>query len=275
MKQVTLVALYGEKKKEVADLVALCQKVIAEALRTCSKPGAFKPYELAQVHATIVGLERYAGSRHDNLNYEAKRQRKVPMNVDGYFNYLRQCGHIPFEVQIGGFAERDYPFTSRDTTPFKRSFSVQEGKDREKDSERVVVMGWPVRGKPLDTEPGSSATWAQEARLYPTTLDAIRHAAQGFGILHGYHKAPTDVDNDLFFRIGLIEPKALTPPARSYLEYKIRRLLGAQPPLIIDIGPDDIFVASYVDDTLPPDSTKTWPLTDPRVTGPFVESLYE
>jgi hypothetical protein len=31
------------------------------------------------------------------------------MDFDGFFAYLRVCDQIPFKVQIGGFANRDYP----------------------------------------------------------------------------------------------------------------------------------------------------------------------
>ena len=143
--------------------------------------------------------------------------------------------------------------------------------------DRVVVMGWPVRGGPLSRAPATPAAWAGESRLYPPTLDLIRHAAQGFGILHGYHRSAKHVDNDLFFRIGLINAAATaTASATSFekLEHQIREFLSAQRPLIEEIRLNDISIAAYEDDQLPLSSTRTWSLADPEVTGSFVAGLF-
>ena len=70
-------------------------------------------------------------------------------------------------------------------------------------------MGWPIRGEPVSMPETTPEGFIQESRIYPMTLVVVRRAAQGFGILHGYHRALTDVDNDLFFRIGLVDEKAV------------------------------------------------------------------
>jgi hypothetical protein len=261
MAQVTLVSLYGEKKSALATLIAQCQELVTNAVGA-----AFTPYDIRQIHATITGLEALVGPPAYNANFAKYRGRDVVMDFDGFFAYLRVCDQIPFEVQIGGFANRDYPFTSRKTVPYERSFSVQ--------GDKVVVMGWPIRGEPSLLPPSTAAAIAQEARIYPATLDAMRHAAQRFGILHGWHKTPIDVDNDLFFRIGMIDSKSLTPAATSMLESQGRDYLTTQPPLVIEIPLDDISVAAYEDDQLPLASTRASALTDSKVTGDFVVGLY-
>jgi hypothetical protein len=139
--------------------------------------------------------------------------------------------------------------------------------------DKVVLMGWPVRGEPFTAAPATPAASSPEARIYPATLDTMRHAAQRFGILHSYHKTLTDVDNDLFFRIGLVDPKAVTPATTSALETQMRQHLSTQPPLVIEIRLEDISIAAYEDDRLPVASTQTWSLADPRVTGDFVAAL--
>ena len=94
-------------------------------------------------------------------------------------------------------------------------------------------MGWPIRGKPFQQPPATPSAWVQEARLYPLTLDVVRHAAQVYGVLHAYHRALTDVDNDLFFRIGLlVDQTSLTERVRETLETEARQFLSTQPPLI-------------------------------------------
>jgi hypothetical protein len=259
MKQITLISLYGKKNKDFAALIERCQEFVRSAAGV-----VFAPYDSSQIHGTIIGLELGAASALHNANFAKYRSREVVMDLDGFFNYLRRCGHFPLEVQIGAYDKRDYPFTSRQTIPYERSFSIQ--------NDRIVMMGWPIRGNPSLVTPATPCAWVQEARLYPLTLDVIRHAAQGFGVLHSYHRELNDVDNDLFFRIGLVDPKSLTEQARRALEGEVRQFLSKQVPLVLDLRLDDIFVAVYEDDTLPPSSTQVWPLTDPKVNQEFVLS---
>ncbi len=252
MKQATLISLYGEKRGDFTALIKRCQESVGGV------PGvAFTPYDPVQIHGTIFGLERKLGSPGCNANFAKHRSRDVIMDLDGILDYLRACGRFPLEIQIGGYGNREYPFTSRDSTPYERSFSIQ--------ADKVVMMGWPVRGNPFGLPPATPCAWVQEASLYPRTLDLIRHAAQGFGILHSYHRRLNDVDNDLFFRIGLVDPKSLTKRTLAVLEAKVRKLLSEQPPLLLEIRLEDVFVAAYEDDTLPPSSTQVWSLTDPRL----------
>src|SRR5271166_7019176 len=144
--------------------------------------------------------------------------------------------------------------------PYERSFSIQ--------GDKVVVMGWPIRGKPFQQPPATLSAWVQEARLYPLTLDVVRHAAQVHGVLHAYHRALTDVDNDLFFRIGLlVDQTSLTERVRETLETEARQFLSIQPPLILNIRLDQVSVALYEEDTLPRSSTRVWSLADPYLTA--------
>jgi len=258
--QLTLISLYGSKTGNLAAAIARCQEI---ADRTVG--AAFTPYDMHQIHATIIGLERHHPPA-DNANFSKHRDHDVAMDFAGFLAYLRGCEYIPFRVQVGGFANRDYSFTSRNKPPYERSFSVQ--------GDKVVVMGWPVRGEPIAASPGTPAARAQEARTYPPTLDAIRRAAQSFGILHPYHRTDADVDNDLFFRIGLIRPEATTPSAVRALEMQVRQLLSAQRPLVIEVRLGDIYLAAYDDDRLPVSTTRVWSLADPQVTGSFVAGLF-
>lgn len=258
--QVTLISLYGDKHQEFAAAITQWQQVVAQAFGS-----AFTPYDVRQIHATIIGLEQQRAPLY-NANFAKHRGREIAMDLTGFLTYLRGCGHIPFAVQLGGFANRDYPFTSRETIPYERSFSVQ--------GDKVVVMGWPVRGEPCPASPATPAAGVPAAEIYPPTLDLIRRAAQDFGILHGYHRTVTDMDNDLFFRIGLLDPKATTPTATIALEAQVRQLLSTQRPLVIEIRLEEICIATYEDDRLPVASTRIWPLADPKVNGSFVAGLF-
>jgi hypothetical protein len=82
-----------------------------------------------------------------------------------------------------------------------------------------------------------------------------------------------DVDNDLFFRIRLVDPKSVTEQALALLEGEVRHFMSERPPLIFEIRRlDEIFVAAYEDDTLPRSSTQVWSLTDPRLNQDFIMS---
>jgi hypothetical protein len=261
--QVTLVSLYGKKSNSrLAAVIAQCQQIVTNALST-----TFTPYDEEQVHATIVGLERRSRSRFENDNFARLRNRNQTMAFDGFLGYLRGCGHFPLQVQIGGFRDRCYPFTSRRANPYERSFSIQ--------GDKAVVMGWPIRGEPVSMPETTSQNFIQESRIYPMTLDAVRRAAQGFGILHAYHQALTDVDNDLFFRIGLVEEKAVLLENIPALEQRVRQFLSEEIPLIVEITLDEVFVAAYKDNTLPRTSTNVWSVTDPKVDGQLISGLYK
>src|ERR1700683_612945 len=108
MPQLTLISLYGDKPKKLAALIAECQDLAARVVGS-----AFTRYDLRQIHATIIGLERREGTAAGNANFSKHRGSEVTMDFDGFLTYLRRSAQIPFEVQIGGFANRDYPFTSR------------------------------------------------------------------------------------------------------------------------------------------------------------------
>jgi hypothetical protein len=249
MMQVTVVALYGEKRSDLAALIARCQELCRGVLGV-----GFRSYDPFQIHATIFGLERKVGSPLYNANFSKYQGRDLVMDLPGILDYLRHCDRFPLQVQVGGYGKRDYPFTSRQACPWERSFSIQ--------GDKVVVMGWPICGEPFQQPPAS----IREARLYPLTLDAVRRAAQAYGVLHAYHRDLTDIDNDLFFRIGLLADRtSLTTRVRDTLEAEVRQFLSIQPPLILDIRLDQVSVVLYEEDTLPPSSTRAWSLVDPNL----------
>jgi hypothetical protein len=242
MLQATLVSLYGEKEQALCTLIKQCQELVQATVDR-----AFRPSDIQQIHATIFGLEQKVGSASLNLNFWKYRGRDTTMDFDGLAEFLRMTENLPLYVQIGGFEKRDYPFTSRQSTPYERSFSIQ--------GDKVVLMGWPVRGTPFLVPPTTPQLWVQEAQVYPRTLDSLRRRAQNFGVLHAYHRTIRDIDNDLFFRIGLIDP--LLDDARVVLESRIREYLRAQSPLIVEMRADQISIAVYQDETLPVSTTKT------------------
>lgn len=131
--QVTLVAYYGKKPSAIEALIRSLQEELNHRLRS-----AFEPYEVDQVHATIIGLEALReGSEIVNVNSQELRGERRPMNWAKILNFIDTTSRLPFEVQIGGFSPAAaYPFTSRTEHPYFRSFSLQGA--------IAVAMGWPV-----------------------------------------------------------------------------------------------------------------------------------
>lgn len=269
--QVALVALYGEKKGELSqlrDLIEFCQGHVKNKLGS-----TFTPYRLEQVHATILGLERCSGATRQNLNFSKRHQspRAVEMDFDGLLSFLRRCHQLPFTAQIAGFTDREYPFVSdpfgsnKECRPYERSFSIQ--------GDKVVMMGWPIRGRPWETAPTKPHEFVQEGRVYPLNLDEIRYAAQRYGVLHSYHKTSTTVDNDLFFRIGLLRSAPDEEAARALSE-EVREHLSNMAPVIIEVALENLYLAAYENTELPADTTRVWSLADNRITGQFIAALY-
>jgi hypothetical protein len=131
------------------------------------------------------------------------------------------------------------------------------------------MIGWPIREAET-----SASNFAQERHMYPSNLEEIRRAAEGFNILHRYYFGLTDIDNDFYFRIGLIHQLAPDSPLCRQAEHVVREFLSAIKPVIVEITLADVYVASFQDETLPLASTKIWSVNNGRVTPEFIWSLY-
>jgi len=260
MHQLSLVAFYGKKDKRLLDLIGECQKRVG-AVRGIR----FQPYDVRQIHGTIVCLARRVGTMV-NLNMSKYRHRQADMDFAGLLNFIRMGGRFPFQVQIGGFQNRDYAFTSEGKRPYERSFQAKGG--------RIVLIGWPVRGCPLLAAELGTMDLIQEARIYPNALDDIRRALQAFNILHRYHSSITDTDNDFYFRIGILDPTSVTSESLGKLQEDVRAYLSSIRPIILEVGIADLYVACYENEELPLDSTRVWSVSDEEVTPTFLRALY-
>ncbi len=264
MKQATIVMFYGPKPSCLATLIATCQEQVAHILGNC-----FHPYDIGQVHATLVSLEQVPGSAGFNRYFYTYRNQMRPMDVSGLLNFLRKGGHFPLRVQIGGFQKKDYPFTSQGQRPYERSFSIVGV-----EAAIPLLVGWPV----LERSPASEVSardMEQESEDYPTTLDKIRRSVQAFNVIHRYHRTPTDIDNDFYFRIGLLHQPFPGYELRKKTEGMLREHLRTVQPIIVDITAADLSIISYRDETLPLASTQAWQIHDIKVTPDFILSLYQ
>ena len=256
--QATIVALYGDKPEPLRAFLLTCQDVVAEVLGPC-----FRAYRPDQIHGTIVGLERDEREAACllNRNFATLRGGEATMDFGGLLAFLRNGGLIPFRVQIGGFEERDYPFFSRGARPFDRSFSLQ--------GRSAVVMGWPVVA--ASHPAGAAPAAGKEVPLYAPTLARLRRGAERFGILHAYHAAAADRDNDFYFRIGVVDdPRSVDDSLAECLSGQLRRLLAAQEPVFATVGLSQVSVAFYQSAELPPATTQAFALDNPGVTDAFI-----
>jgi hypothetical protein len=247
-----LVAIYGDKPIELARLITDCQSRISDMLGT-----TFHPYDMQQVHATITGIGQAKPCTLPNTGFHGHYGKQGEMDFDGLINYLLKSGILPFQIQIGGFQKREYPFLSRGIQPYDRSFSFGGG--------IAFIVGWPIRGTPNTNQNPTVNDLLHENRIYPTKLDEIRQAAKGFGFLHKYYEHINDFDNDFYFRIGLFDSMSISDEDQEAVEYSIRQFLSDTPPITIEINQSDLYFVFSDKETLPRDSTKTFSISDPNV----------
>lgn len=247
-----LIAIYGEKPIELAHLIMDCQSRISKIIGA-----AFHPYNLHQVHATITSIGQAQPAT-------AIVNRQGMMDIEGLVNFLYRSGILPFQVQIGGFQKRQYPFLSRGIQPYNRAFSLRDGK--------ALIIGWPVRGTPSTSENPTAMDLLQESKNYPTTLDKIRQSAKGFGCLHRYYNNINDFDNDFYFRIGLFDSMSLSEEKQEAVENDVRQFLSDSP-VTIEINKSDLYFAFSDKETMPRDTTITFSLTDPNVSASVISQI--
>jgi hypothetical protein len=111
----TVVAWYERLPGGLDRLVARIQALAAARLGT-----AFAPRDPAQIHATLIGLERAPD----------------PFDPGPLATHLRAVLAPPLAIQFGGFALSDRRMLSRGLPLHDRTFGLRDG--------RAVLMGWPV-----------------------------------------------------------------------------------------------------------------------------------
>jgi len=82
--QATLVAIYGTKPARLAEVLRECQRLVANVFGD-----SFAPYDIDQIHATIVGLEQIPKSPQLNRNLSQSRDRLQQMDLPGFLSSLK------------------------------------------------------------------------------------------------------------------------------------------------------------------------------------------
>jgi hypothetical protein len=119
----TVVAWYDTLPDDLALLVGQVQASAARLLG-----GAFTARDPAQVHATVIGLER----------------APAPFDLSPLATHLRSALSPPWTIRFGGFPPGDRRLLSCGLSLHDRTFGVY--------GDKVVLVGWPVdEGAPQRT----------------------------------------------------------------------------------------------------------------------------
>lgn len=221
---ISVVAFYGPKPGPLRDLLIHVQDLVAGHVG-----GAFRPYSLDQVHATLIALNGVRDRRTGavvNEYFRTYRGVSVTMDLGRVAAILARRFAAPLEVRLGGFGRgQEIPFTSRGQHLYQRSFSVQ--------GDAFVLVGWPA------------AALAGAGR----PVDDMRREMAAAGALHRYHAAATDVDDDLHLVVGHHAGAPAAALARA--EAAVRDSLAAGP-VRVALGLGDIQVVAADSRTLAP-----------------------
>ena len=244
---VSLVAFYGDKPIELINLIKRLQRKLDDDKLLEDK---FIPYQIEQVHATIIGCEGLRNSQGiiSQWLFERRGEEKY-INFADLTNYLQQLD-LSLTIRFGGYdRDRDYNFLSRDRSLYDRSFQLLPADDLT----IPVLIGWSWQN--------NSVTLA---------IDKLRRSFQQFNLLHKYHATTEAIDNDFYLRLGTINAQLSVEEIKA-IALEICELLAVSAVSIPLVSKDLAFVR-YQDLQLTPSTTKVVPISD--ITASQLEQLY-
>jgi hypothetical protein len=187
-RRATVVAFYGPKPPALAALVEDLQALARGWL-------SFRARPLAEVHATLIGLERSSGPASSWPHLDPG-----PLAAELAAALDRERPRL----QLGGFGPGCAPFRSRGQLPYERGLTLQ--------GDHLVLMGW--------------TTSAGSGRADPLAIPGeLRRAGERFGVRHKYHGPGDPPDRDLHLVIGVVDAD---PAARAGLLAAGRDRLAAR-----------------------------------------------
>ena len=255
MKQVTLVALYGKKPRDLEQLIKKCWQMINDSkLRR-----VFEQYHLNQVHGTITGMEKVIDfDELFNASEYRETGNKVIMQYNELPNIVRK--HLPMTIRFGGFPKNYKKFKSWKKLPYEQSFRVDWG------ISRFTLVGWSHK----------NGNFTNKHKLEELRLEIEKSC----NIRHKYHRDKEY--KDFYMVLGEIkglqsltdsELRELKCAASASLEESIRQYL-LRNRIDVEIGAEQVFLAQYEKETLSLDSTNAYCIQSPRINGDFIAGLY-
>ncbi len=251
---VTMVAFHGKEKPD--DLQQLLGDIIGllAANLPPSFAWAFKNYEFAQIHATVIGMEAdVVNGRLFSRWFRRNKAQECAIEVDKLRQVLKnfiEGRRRLFSIRFGGFPE-GYCTCKADQQPLDGwncpsnpltfhscDRSAYEGSFYAFSPGPALITGWPVQG-PADIE------------TYPHCLYEFRRALEEAGLSDKFHsnKNPHWRDDDFYIRVG-----TFTWPLRAgqlgAIQKIIRDYLSKRKPATIDVMVDDVSIILYDDPSL-------------------------
>ena len=242
----SLVAFYGEKPIELRRLITNLQGYLARHLQD-----KFVPYELGQVHGTIIGCEGCKTSQGlVSRWFKERRDATRYINFFDLIDCLQQQVNLPLTIRFGGYnRQANYDFLSRDEHLYDRSFQLQPAGEQT----IPVLIGW---------------SW--ENNNVTAAIDELRRSFQQFGLLHKYHANSHSVDNDFYMRLGTIKTQLSIAEIKA-ISANIRQRLARQA-IDLPLRLQDLAFVQYQDLELPPTKTRTIPIN--LMTANELQQLY-
>ena len=246
---VSLVAFYGDKPTELIALIKKLQDYLAnhQAIK-----GKFSPFQLEQVHGTIIGSEglKTKSGVISKWFYELRQETKY-IDFPNLINYFQYHFDFPLTIRFGGYdPSLDYNFLSRNQHPYFRSFQLQP----------TINQTIPVL-----------IAWSWSNNNISLGINNLRQTLQRFNLLHKYHATPDTLDNDFYLRLGTIEGKLNSETIES-IATEIRNILATHSALDLPLRIQDLAFVQYQDLSLTPKTTKVMPLAE--ITVSKLRQLY-
>jgi len=233
--QATLVSFYGKKQEELGAFILACQNQILQTVGV-----SFLPYQLEQVHGTIIGLEGYRiADKIKNTNFETYLSQSRLIDPGVFLEFARSKDRSPIDINIGGYLPEFREFTSRDQEPYQRSFCIQD--------DIVVVMGWP-------------AVAASGQKL----LDKYRRSFNKVNVLHKWHRTSTEIDDDFYLVLGRLQQ--INDKKKDQLIKIMRQYLSEQETIEMKLDRKKLSVVGYIDPQLPLNTSNEFSLMDHDLT---------
>ena len=206
------------------------------------------PYELEQVHGTVIGLEGYrVADKIQNASFETNLLQTRMVDPAVFLEFIRQADINKINIKIGGYFPEFEEFTSRGQLPYKRSFSIQNN--------IVTLMGWP--------------TAAGEGRR---VLDKYRRGFNKINVLHKWHRTPDEVDDDFYLVLGRV--KRIKEEKKEHLVEMMQHYLSTQVTANVALERNCLSVVGYIDPMLPISSSCALSIIDKRLTPGYLLDLY-
>ena len=243
---VSLVAFYGDKPAPLIQLLKNTQNYLTQLPE-------FTPYEIEQVHGTVLGCEGFRTTEGIISQWFYLRRQEIRyLDCNNWLKYLQNGSFFPLNICFGGYKrDRDYKFLSRNQHPYDRSFQLQKINET---TYIPVLIGW-----------------TQKNELITRDLDNLRRDAQEFNFLHKYHSQAHSIDNDCYLRLGTIH-NSLSTETIVTVENQIQKFLSQSLAINLALFPKDLGFAQYLEPSLPLATTKFIAL--PEITIERLLSLY-